>query len=1078
MKKEKITRLARFGTRASFAAALILQFYSPVSHAQTLPACGNAGGTMPSQSAAPPTNCTQLLNDLVPTGNDAVIDVSVRFFVFQPQWMPNTGAWTNGVHTTTQADAQHCLDIANGMMANMPAPTRPVNGVTSITNAKIRYVMDGFYVVTNTNAYNNLNAIADNTFPLNYKTTNHINVFLGNEEPAFNAIYAGCPGVYPDNYIIFHPQFGTYNPDWDNIYGYGPVFAHEAGHVLGLNHTTSTQNYQETTTIAPSYGCCNYAEVIDYFRDSGSWDPCPGVTNPYTNQSGTGSNNIMSQNTACGYQYLSPQQVAVMHYNLRTNLKNLLTTSGANPGIQMALDRNPYLDYNVTTNETWNTDRYFKGNVIVKSGKTLTINCGVAMSRYAKILVETGGQLIVQNSGHVTNISQRLWDGIEVAGTPNQPQMMTHPTNTGALLYQGIARIRYGATISNARTAVKNYSNGTLTQAGGVLFGQSANFINNVTDCDFRNSFSNYSALIPSISWLYGCNMKTTAKLNENASPFTHVYIYKTKGVKLMGCNFEYAAGSVYPVSPGYGIYSMDGSYTVDKNGATPCTFINLNRGIFATNTNVLPVVSVKYSQFINNVYYGAYFSTSNYLVFDNNFVQNPAGSAAAGIYLNSNKYYKLTNNTFTEDGTSKSSSGVCAYNSKNGAHLVYKNTFSKLKVATNAIEDNSGLSNNVDGLKLQCNTYSSSNPNIFDISLTKNPSSGVPPSIALQQGNINVSPYNTFGAVCSNQNKFFVDGSSTKAIFYPMPSAGGIYDPGAPSASCKSMLVITSAGNVNSCPASLASSGGTGPINIRLASVEGYISNVRQQDPVDPYEYQNAVCGRLSILLGDSVETGLDSATAVFAHNTSGMTDADLQEIFSYMYKGDMITAQTKISMLPSERADWVALLNQLIEIEQSQEGVYSLCQNEGLKSLMIERANTVGAEGREIAQALLFAACGTDFYEPNPDPSGSSRPSETSSNVDADGTLLSQQLIYEDAPGVFPNPASKGINVSIPNLKDGQTALVRISDAVGRLILSTEVSQQTTDLDISHIKPGLYFISMSGKGGYTFYKEKLVIE
>lgn len=1080
----KTRKSMTFRNFIGIAAAIFMQFNSSNSYGQYLTSCGNASGANPSQNASPPSNCTQLLADLVPVGNDKVIEVNVKFFVFQPVNNPSTGAWTYGANATTQADAQKCLDDANAMLASMPAPTQPMNGVTPITNAKIRFVMGAFFVVKDNFAYNNVNTEANGSPPLNYKTTNAINVFLGNVE-SFNSIYAGAPGIYPDNYIVFHPQFETpARPNWDNIERYGAVFAHEAGHVLGLNHTTSNQNYLETSSISPAFGCCTYAEAIDYFRDNGGWDPCPGVNNPYTNQNGTGSNNIMSQNTACGYQNLSPQQASIMHYNLRTILKNLLTVSGSNAGINSAMLCNSLLDYNVTSNETWNTDRYFKGNVTVKSGKTLTINCGVAMTKGARILVEVGGQLVIQGNGHVTNISDRLWNGVEVAGTPNLAQLVTHPTNTGALLYQGIIRIKNGGTISNAVTGIKNYSNGTLTQGGGVVFGTNANFYNNYIDVDFRISYSNYSTLIPSMSWMYGCNFKTTAKLNEGLAPYSHVYIYKTKGLKFAGCNFEFAAGTAYPISTAFGIWSMDGSYTVDQSGSTPSTFKKLSRGIFVTNANVLPVINVKNSQFIDNVYFGAYFTNSNYLTFDNNYVQNPSNTGAVGVYLNSSKYYNISNNTFNETANSKLSSGLCAYNSKAGVHNVYKNSFKNLRIAINGIEDNSGVTNNFDGLKMRCNNFTTGNLNLWDIAMTKNPSSSVPPTVAYAQAGTGAFGVgNAYGANCSGiQNKWFVDNSSTKAILHQVSAVNTTYDPGSPNVNCKSPLVITSLSSnaQNSCPSYPTSSGGNGPINQRLSNLTTYQNAILNSSAPDINEFQSAICSRIGILLGDSLPdySGVDTTINLLTSNVGQMEDADIQRVFAYIYKGDLAGAQNSISQLAPSRNDWAIFLQEIIQIEQSPEGIFSLCINEGLKSQFLTRANTENANGREIAQAIIFAACGEIFDEPNPDPINQvNKTSEESNKGSEFSNVLSEESIYESIE-MFPNPTKEDLTVYVPNLKSNTQITIVVKDVLGRIVYSHTVEQQINIVKISNLKQGLYFVALTNEAGLEIYQNKVIKE
>ena len=58
-----------------------------------------------------------------------------------------------------------------------------------------------------------------------------------------------------------------------------------------------------------------------------------------------------------------------------------------------------------------------------------------------------------------------------------------------------------------------------------------------------------------------------------------------------------------------------------------------------------------------------------------------------------------------------------------------------------------------------------------------------------------------------------------------------------------------------------------------------------------------------------------------------------------------------------------------------------------------------------------------------------------------------------------IYPNPT--GNNVYIHNLKSAQILSFRICDAGGKIITNGSLSQLKTEIDLSNISPGVYFIS-----------------
>lgn len=62
-----------------------------------------------------------------------------------------------------------------------------------------------------------------------------------------------------------------------------------------------------------------------------------------------------------------------------------------------------------------------------------------------------------------------------------------------------------------------------------------------------------------------------------------------------------------------------------------------------------------------------------------------------------------------------------------------------------------------------------------------------------------------------------------------------------------------------------------------------------------------------------------------------------------------------------------------------------------------------------------------------------------------------------------VYPNPATSSINVKLPS--NVNEANVSIKDALGRVVLSSELNSNFTTLPVSNLKKGLYFITLSNQ-------------
>jgi hypothetical protein len=1017
--------------------------------------------------------CQIFTDDFIPDTTDGILTVNLNMFVINKD--DGTGDWSY----TTKQNLINVVARLNNIYGDIQPAWRPKPGAGYRHDTRIRFRIKDTVFFNNTYYYDSLCFYNHPAYASSLiSDCNAITVVYTRFTP-------GCIGSNTANYpgrLVFMngggltPWGSPTVPDLDNE---TLALAHELGHAMGLGHTTNTQpETYAKSVLGPSF-CCDYLHADDVeYEDSYVYlqlkmdcqNFIPGVTSPAP------SNNIMGNNEKCR-GYFSPRQMAIMHYNLRTELRNVLTQQGFTNAV--TVDHNHDLHINASTggSQTWMWNRYLKGDLIIDSAFGLTINCDIAMTAGARIIVKPGAQLVVNAT--IRNISGVLWEGIQVGGHKNKNQL--YNPSTGQSPWQGVLRVEQHGVISNAANGIKNYMTDQnfvpdYNSAGGIILANHANFINNTRDVEFYPYNYAYS-----ISSFYNCNFKTTGEIGKTsggwyADPLCRVTLWDIEGVTFRNCTFEYAAGNMY-TNHGNGIGSYNASYSVDRTPGDSTCFIKMYRGIDASGGMPLRLPSIRNTKFYDSQLDAAYFLNLHSLVFRDNYIRTQSSN---GVYLDMCKDYSVRNNVFVGGTSMQVGTGIYAFKSIDGSHEIYRNRFSDLAVGIGAIGNNSNPGNFTTGLLMNCNDFSAPE-NDFDIAMFVDwSSSGAYPTVRYNQGSFtpsgSVDPLklvrNIYGASsdCSTcENQWYVETTPIRAIKHVANSNSNTRPEPQPDYSDTYVQIVNSGHALNyssDCPVNPPSSGGSNDPTVTLnpgqilANTGSHLNDllgVKKEEDRDHFEIQSTISTQLGLFLTDSVLHNADSVIALLESDRgSFIPDADILTIYAYIHKGDLNTAQIKMNALPSSRSEWKTLLGRQIYFEEYPAGISNLSPDD---ISLLEGYTTDAIDGSAAAKAMLKAFNTRNFSEQRPLP------------TDVDGRRLSGSTETEGVTSVtaldpakmevYPNPASESLFIAYTATND-KTLRYELRDALGRLALEGRIkSGERMALPLTGLSYGVYLFS-----------------
>ncbi len=674
----------------------------------------------------------------------------------------NYEEWINRAYYKTQPAS----GVGHDLNGNQVNTTPEVSSY--IKDSRTRFVIKHYYFYENStlvdgSSWTNETNKIEYHLSKNPGAINQINCMLAKHIPYAGAAgYAG--GWYYNGVQTYYVSTGLDQySNWQADYYYTENhLSHEFGHYLGLTHTYDTDPLNTSS--------------IDYLDDV--------FPNPpfYFN-----GDNVMGGRTP--NDFISPKQMGRIHRSLALNtIRNYAYGYSSVPR-------------EITSDETW--DFVFKSynDIVIKSGATLTLECRLEMVPQAKIVVETGGKLII-DGGIITSARcggpehEGYWQGVQVLGNSSLSQ---NPASN-----QGVIEIINEGSIENAINAIsaaKRVGN-TIdwSTTGGIVKLNNAIMTNNNFDIwiggyhnklpsgnEIRNissiinsQFENNDDMLPAYNGYTFIGLWDIGTLMIRGNSFKNLQTGQTteqKGNGIVAWSASISLGDYCP-STGTAYTNLSQSQATSN---TPCTdaernyFEGLYYGIRATNVTGIAnnIISIDRAEF-NDVYHGIFVNNVKYAsVTRCDFAvsnTDPAASYSStlydsyGLYLDGSDAYRVEENTFTKNSAQQGIRGIVVNNSGGKENEIYHNNLNDLGYAIETQGNNRGTLN--EGLGLYCNSFSNSFNDIvvLDDGIAENQkiiiNGGSSGSQHFAAGNVFTS--------CSNNNyQNYYNGSSGSVIYY-----------------------------------------------------------------------------------------------------------------------------------------------------------------------------------------------------------------------------------------------------------------------------------------------------------------------
>lgn len=1069
----------------------------------------------------------------IPTLNDPVITVNVVFHIFMPTQQPNpltapiyTPFATSPYNSLQQLkslfdgsadNSGNSVEAFDGNSDRYSAPCSTsynyANPPSNINNgdSRVQFELVKVYFYRNDTLFGDILTNSKRAEFLNY--IEQVNPGSSKEGIAVISGFTGGQdqSAYNGHLQIWRNLSAGHDSASHALYQGSDrnTLRHEFGHCFGWLHPYKRQNVPPNQVDGQheSLNCNNPDFLSDFIFSNNavncaakpSYGAClntvqnndPACGGVCLECESFGTNNVMADNAWGGCpnrRWMSPLQmgrrIRALHFFRPRQYAKEMESQHIHP-------------WEITGTQTWNFDIQMYRDIVVKTGATLIVTSKISMAAGGKIIVEKGGRLAVKG-GTITGWCEKapagynspLWKGIEIQGDLN----VQHSVQNGWSPYHGVVELSangvYKPLITRAMVGISTAttgSNGVVDHAsqGGVVIAKDAVFENNEYDIIFYE----YQNFISS-SAVRNSTFQTTAEIgrradNSEIKPKEHIKLFKNSHLKIEGCVFRNTYKKTPATHEGIGIYSTDSKWTLKQYcSAVGCTtgvknrFEHLKSAIYIDNFNPLFACIVSDSK-IDSCNHPIHAENCYNLTIRQNTIatddnNNWSIDTSAFIYMYKSKYYKIHDNKLLGNFYC---GGIAVYDSKEGAHEIYRNDIDSFYVNVLAMDDNGGKAFHNIGLRIFCNDFSS-RPSHFDVALVEVFS---PPIVMANHSSATSNNPKDWvrnlyqGWLFSAASKWYIDPSNTQGINHSN-SQDGLDDPDIyPYDQTSSQLNVIEHQNPQPafvyethCPVYSESTGGTPSAenSTKLGNLNDYISEMRSDtSSLGRFEVQSAVSSKLSIFILDTLESSQDSVISILQSNQGGMDDADIQEVFAYMMARDYETAQEKVDLLPAVRASWISYLTHLIALETGEGGVSALSTETTEAQFFRDYAENEGGEGQASAQALLKYILNEEHSFPVVFPE---LPSQERRKATATNSAMEVGGI-----SIFPNPTN-GV-FTIKASEKGHYSYA-VYDLMGKMILNGPVPNGGCKVDLSTHPNSTYLCKIQNQMGEILIRQVLI--
>lgn len=399
-------------------------------------------------------------------------------------------------------------------------------------------------------------------------------------------------------------------------------------------------------------------------------------------------------------------------------------------------------NYNICdgTEVIWNDTVYVKDTVRICRGSTLRVKSDVFFRPTARVIVECGGELII-DGGRLTGSPSHMWKGVLAY---SNPEISQSPYN------QSVVTIINNGIIEKAETAISAVQDGFnpdwpgYTNGGAIIQCSDAVFKNNIYAIKLNPyKYSSFSKFI-------NCSFVNDVEyLDYKIRMEKFVEITAINGVQFEGCLFENKVLGSF----GYGIYSYNSSFIVDDfctGIVLPCpeeniiksTFLNLKYGVYCIGSAGIHPVTIENCKMANNSTAAYSGGIVGFTFKDNQISVTPDSSAnvvtahSCGLYLDGSTGYEVIRNKFygkSFNPTNDLTIGVIVNNSGPENNFIKNNTFYNLDYAIHA-QGRNRSKDGLSGLEIRCNRF---NGCLTDISVFGDTLNTPKLGIKMYQGNL-----------------------------------------------------------------------------------------------------------------------------------------------------------------------------------------------------------------------------------------------------------------------------------------------------------------------------------------------------